>query len=56
LAVLAQSASDGEISGAAPADIGAAGIQATEARKIIHGARSGLETETRKRLETLLVF
>jgi hypothetical protein len=56
LAVLAQPAGDGEISSAAPSDIRAVGILATEARKIVHGARSVLERETRKRLETLLVF
>jgi hypothetical protein len=55
-AVLAQPASDGEISGAASSGIRASGILATEARKIVPGASAGLEGETRTRLEALLVF
>ena len=56
LAVLAEPAGDGEISGAASSGIGASGILATEARKIVHGASAGLEGQTRKRLGTLLGF
>jgi hypothetical protein len=56
LPLLAESAGDGEISGAAASEVGAAGIQATEPREIVHGAMRGLETEVKKGLEALLLF
>jgi hypothetical protein len=56
LAVLAESAGDGEISGAATSEVGAVGIQATKLREIVHGVMYGLEAEVRKGLEILLSF
>jgi hypothetical protein len=56
LAVLAQVAGDGEISGAAASTIGAVRIQATAAREIVPGASPELKGEARTRLETLRVF
>jgi hypothetical protein len=39
LPVLAEPAGDGEVSGAAAAGVGASGIEATEAREVVHGPR-----------------
>ena len=47
LAVLAESAGDGEVSGAAAAEVGASGILATESREVVHGLRCRLEREAR---------
>src|SRR5262249_16632881 len=47
LAGLAEAAGDGEISGAAPAEVGTSGIQATESREVVHGSRCGLQEEDR---------
>jgi hypothetical protein len=41
--VLAEAAGHGEVSGAAVAEVGSAGIQATESREVVHGSRCGLE-------------
>src|SRR5262249_20260921 len=54
LAVLSESAGDGEVSGAAAAAVGASGIQATEPREVVHGSRRGLQEEDRIRLGLLL--
>ena len=53
---LAEAAGDGEVSGVAAAEVGALGIQATEAREVVHGLRCGLEREARAQLEALLQF
>jgi hypothetical protein len=54
LAELAEVARDGEVSGAAPAEVGASGIQATEPREVVHGSGCGLQEEHRIRLVLLL--
>jgi hypothetical protein len=54
LLMLSKSAGNGEISGAALAEVGAPGIQATERGELVHGWRWGLEREARTRLEALL--
>ena len=54
LAGLAEPAGDGEVSGAAAAEVGASGIQATESREVVHGSRCGLQEEARTGFETLL--
>src|SRR4051794_33797663 len=51
---LAQSAGDGEVSDVATAEVGTAGILATELREVVHGTRCGLERGARTRLEALL--
>jgi len=51
---LAESAGDGEVSGAAKAEVGASGFQATESGEVVHGLWCGLEGEARTRLEALL--
>jgi len=51
---LAQPAGDGEVSGAAAAVVRTSGIQATDAREVVHGLRCGLEREVRTRLDELL--
>jgi hypothetical protein len=56
LSGLAESASDGEISGITAAEVGASRILATESRGVVHGLRCGLEREVRTRLEALLKF
>src|SRR5947209_7355436 len=54
LALLAEPAGDGEVSGIAAAEVGAAGIQAAESREVVHGSRCGPERGARTRLEALL--
>lgn len=54
LAELAEVAGDGEVSGAAPAEVGASGIEATESGEVVHGSGCGLQQEERIRLGTLL--
>jgi hypothetical protein len=51
---LAEPAGDGEVSGAAKAEVGASGFQATESGEVVHGLWCGLEGEARTRLEALL--
>src|SRR5580700_292591 len=53
---LAQPAGDGEVSGVAAAEVGAWGIQATEWREVVHGARCRLQEQARTWFETLLEF
>jgi hypothetical protein len=54
--MLAESAGDGEISGAAASDVGTVSILASEARQVIHDAMCGLVVEVRNRLETPVSF
>ena len=54
LAMLAEVAGDGEISGAAASEVGALGILTAESSEIIHGAMCWIEVEAGKGLETRL--
>src|SRR5262249_57983492 len=56
LPLLAEPAGDGEVCGAAAAEVGAAGIQATESREVVHGSRCGLQGQEGVRLGRLLEF